>query len=396
MSQICNYFIMVKIVSFINKTRFVMVMIQFPLAYRLCRQAERMRPSLDRVMAIVRATAPRVRMTEEETYLYNSLHRRVAEVYVEEQLRMAAQTIPELVELVRIPDGYETDKYIFCELQGTSIVKSKETRKVLTDIDGLVSIAKHDGKKGAKNWYPFLVEVKMGSYHYFEDLGDEGNYLRRLKDYVLGKNFIIDSETGKGSRIMPGHLNDLVLLSKRNVRAKNRVGMMYNAKLFRLYNAFERMHFQDSSALDYTEALDKLFRTKEVIDYIRAEVSYQSHVFRKGDNMEEDTPNPNESRIKAYPSSLAKIIVNPREGIKGIDPVLDYFRDLYRKGEHPNWPSDIGIIVAMPPDNINTIREGGQKRFVEKGGNIITFPTPLRDYAQLIYAMADKHGFKIA
>jgi hypothetical protein len=248
-------------------------MIQFGLAWTLCRVAEGLRPDMDNVWSIVQATVPNVHEFE-DAYDYTALYGRAAEVCCQEQLRMAAMAVPDMVEMIHIPDGYETINYRFNDIKGNTTVTSKETGKPITDIDGLLAIAEGDDRIGRKKWHPFLVEVKMSPYTYGGD----------------------DEEMGE---------------------------------------------------------------------------------------------------FKAYPSCLASLFVKPHR-ISGIKPVLSYFRDLYTKGEIPNKPEGIGVIVAMPNDQFNSTISRAQKRYEAEGGNILRLSFSLDSYGQWIYAMADRYNLKLA
>jgi len=223
------------------------------------------------VIDIVRGTTPRVR-AEQETYRYINLHRRVAEAYTGEQLRMAAQVFRYPVELVKIPNGTETLHYQFKQHYGTTEVIDKKTGANVTDIDALVAIAE-DNKKGTdpRIWHPFLVEVKLSEF---------------------------------------GCCNGT------------------------------------------------------------------------------DQP-------EIFSSNLTKLVRDPYS-MKGIAPVLEYFRQLYDKGEIDNKPDDVGMMIAMPPDKFDITKNGSQKKFVEGGGNILRFPRSLKDYSQMIYGWFTGLDIKVA
>lgn len=94
-------------------------------------------------------------------------------------------------------------------------------------------------------------------------------------------------------------------------------------------------------------------------------------------------------------NDLTRIIKIPYS-LKGIVPVLEFFEELYKGGEIENEPNDVGIIVAMPPDRFDIIREGGQRRFVQRGGNIVRFPFGFKEYFQLVYAAMENLGYRVA
>jgi hypothetical protein len=49
----------------------------------------------------------------------------------------------------------------------------------------------------------------------------------------------------------------------------------------------------------------------------------------------------------------------------------------------------------MLGDQFNIIQEGGQRRYVNHGGNILRIPFDSKTYGQWIYAMADNYKFGV-
>ena len=220
-------------------------MIMSRTARILCEVAQEQRPSWHDVIEIVRATTPKLD-SPEETYSYTTIYGRIAEVYAMEQLHSAAQEIGGKVEFWPIPDRSVTKNYTFRYLDGTMLVHSRNTGKVVTDLDGLMLIGEEAD--------PFLVEVKQAKYR----------------------------QHGKRQRPL--------------------------------------------------------------------------------------------SRIMEDPHSL-----------KGFAPVMEYYGG-----------PDIGLIVAMPPDEFQPRYYNNQGKFLENGGYVVVSPFSLKEYKGLVLQLAKENNFKVA
>lgn len=163
-------------------------MIQLEGAIRLCEEAQKHVPELERWIKEVREISPRC-TNKPETYRYSVLHQTMAEVCARMQLQAAAQVIPDLVELVEIPDGTQTKHYIFKKEKYTTKVVdletvNLETEKTVTDIDALVAIAEGKTGKASRRWHPFLVEVKMGGFGYCNESPEVEHYSYPLRQII--------------------------------------------------------------------------------------------------------------------------------------------------------------------------------------------------------------------
>lgn len=254
---------------------------QFPPAARLVALAKEQEISEATVIEIVRKTTPRLGC-KDEAYAELALHRRFAEVAFEERFRKVALQIPDLVELIDIPDGYETKRFRFEKQYGTTLVKWRENGDLVTDIDGLVAIA--ECKEGSKVWHPYLIEVKMGKQKYV-----------RIDHYVT--------------------LN----------------GKTYYIK-------------------------DQKFKPR---------------------------------------NQVSKLIANPHK-VNGIDPVLEYFQDLYEKEQIDHRPEQVGLIIGIPGDDVDGIAKEAQKRCQDMGCHIMKFPDSLVEYVYRISTLPERYDFKIA
>ncbi len=137
------------------------------VANKLCRTAEFQVPSVEDAIAIALDRMPgsfRQRFLGD----YRLRSQVLSEVLTMESVRQAAMIIPELVEVINIPEGFETTNYIFRgSSYGNSVAIRKDTGKEAAEIDGLIAIGKtkHLGRR-CMDWSPYIVEVKMSRYGY--------------------------------------------------------------------------------------------------------------------------------------------------------------------------------------------------------------------------------------
>lgn len=162
-----------------------MIMTRLDSAERLCRAAERQNPPIEDVFGILKGSVTS-KVLERILINYGALYGRLGEVFVQEQLRMGAQEIPNPVEIVNIPSGTETKSYRFGKgVYGSTVVYDKATNREVTDIDCLVAIAEGIFPGiGSRRWYPFLVEVKMTRFGYLNESEELDRYWTDLTHVI--------------------------------------------------------------------------------------------------------------------------------------------------------------------------------------------------------------------
>lgn len=148
---------------------------------------------------------------------------------------------------------------------------SQSWREALSFLFNLHDIAAYFGKKPSYDKHVIAFEQK-------HEKRDQ-DMLAELKKYILGEEPITDQKTGKSRRIR--HIDDLRLLSCKNVSSHEANSDIYNPKLYKIFdhlNDFENWHGSKGWGI----ALDLLFKDKKVVDYFGGRVaSYMNHVVDK-------------------------------------------------------------------------------------------------------------------
>lgn len=119
----------------------------------------------------------------------------------------------------------------------------------------------------------------LGSIKYTED-----EDLELLKQYVLGQRDIINPETMKAERI--SNHNQLFLLSNTYVKAKYN-GERVNPELYHLYRRISNWK-KRYEGLNWEQALNELFKSREVVSYFGQEITYEDHVHLYGVSYRKD------------------------------------------------------------------------------------------------------------
>lgn len=110
---------------------------------------------------------------------------------------------------------------------------------------------------------------------------NEDDNILELVPYVLGEKLIIDRNTGEERHIQPGNLQELALLSRYNIKGKNKkTGGYNNPEIFMIMQRAEGAHAYNDDFLNYGEILDNIFGSNSVLSFFGRTPSYQKHVMR--------------------------------------------------------------------------------------------------------------------
>jgi hypothetical protein len=110
---------------------------------------------------------------------------------------------------------------------------------------------------------------------------NEDDNILELVPYVLEGKLIIDRNTGEERHIQPGNLQDLALLSRHNIKAKNeKSGEYNNPEICRIMQRADGAHAYNDDFLNYGEILDNIFGSNSALSFFGITPSYQKHVKR--------------------------------------------------------------------------------------------------------------------
>jgi len=190
-------------------------MIKSEVAKLLCQIAEQQEPPLDYVLDLAISTTPKLKSVASPQLLesiaknplirymttsyllqdrknscldmgydqlFNLLYQRLAEVYFQEKIRIAAQELPYPIELIDISDGTKAGNYLYRKNTfGNTVVIDKKTGDFVTDIDGLVAIGENEGAFNyCRRWQPFIIEVKMATFGHCRGSEEVDRYFNKL------------------------------------------------------------------------------------------------------------------------------------------------------------------------------------------------------------------------
>jgi hypothetical protein len=100
-----------------------------------------------------------------------------------------------------------------------------------------------------------------------------------LVPYVLGVKPIIDGDTGEERYINAGSLQELALLSRRNIKSRNpNTGLYNNPEICRIMQRADGAHTYNNDFLNYGEILDNIFGSNSALIFFGRTPSYQKHV----------------------------------------------------------------------------------------------------------------------
>ena len=110
---------------------------------------------------------------------------------------------------------------------------------------------------------------------------DEDDNILELAPYVLEGKVIIDRNTGEERYIRPGNIQELVLLSRYNIKGKNeKTGKYNNPEIFKIMQRADGAHAYNDDFLNYGEILDNIFGSNSALSFFGRIPSYQKHVKR--------------------------------------------------------------------------------------------------------------------
>jgi hypothetical protein len=108
---------------------------------------------------------------------------------------------------------------------------------------------------------------------------NEDDNILDLVPYVLGVKPIIDGDTGEERSINAGSLQELALLSRRNIKSRNpNTGLYNNPEICRIMQRADGAHTYNNDFLNYGEILDNIFGSNSALIFFGRTPSYQKHV----------------------------------------------------------------------------------------------------------------------
>ena len=111
---------------------------------------------------------------------------------------------------------------------------------------------------------------------------NEDDNILELVLYVLGVKSIIDADTGEERYVQSGNLQDLALLSRRNIKARNEeTGQYNNPGICKIMQKADGAHVYNDDFLNYGEILDNIFGSNSALSFFGTTPSYQKHVKHK-------------------------------------------------------------------------------------------------------------------
>jgi hypothetical protein len=122
----------------------------------------------------------------------------------------------------------------------------------------------------------YLGKASYSSNIKMRQLYDETKDINILRDYILGKEHIVDGKTKQKKKITT--IEDLTLLSIKNIRSKTRNGRFMNHLLAKVSTRFGNRNHRDRARLTYSQAVDKVLKESQVVDYLGANANYFTHV----------------------------------------------------------------------------------------------------------------------
>ena len=108
---------------------------------------------------------------------------------------------------------------------------------------------------------------------------NEDDNILDLVPYVLGVKPIIDGNTGEERFISPGSLQELALLSRRNIKGRNQKTALYNnPEIYRIMQRADGAHTYSNDFLNYGEILDNIFGSNSALVFFGKTPAYKKHV----------------------------------------------------------------------------------------------------------------------
>ena len=127
---------------------------------------------------------------------------------------------------------------------------------------------------GIRAYYDIHVHEPHKTYN-------EDDNILELVPYVLNGKIIIDRNTGEERYIQSGDFQDLALLSRYNIKGKNKkTGEYNNPEVFKIMQRADGAHAYNNDFLNYGEILDNIFGSNSSLNFFGRTPSYQKHVRR--------------------------------------------------------------------------------------------------------------------
>jgi hypothetical protein len=107
-------------------------------------------------------------------------------------------------------------------------------------------------------------------------LYNQDENILKIIPFVFGRSPIINRKTGLEATVRSGHKEDLALVTKFNLKGKNKKGGYLNPELCHYMKSAERAHDVNINFLDYAEIINFILHSNRAREYFGGQASYSS------------------------------------------------------------------------------------------------------------------------